>query len=290
MATPTAPTKESILLEAFRRCGFGAPTAAQLLRAEDEWLEDAKREITDEKRWHNLEETVVMIPQAYIQAYPVPSPLFRILRIRCYDGTPTGTSQAGAAFTITLAAGTGSSVLAGRKIFLTGGTGAAQVNRILSVSGDVATVACQWVSNPDDTTTYIVADSERELIGPERGLSRIGTGQGRPLAWEEYEQTLRVWPVPDLSTYALELDGVIDISLLDETDGRAVKLLREWRTFLTYAVMAKISEDNDDQQNADKYEQKAQMAKLRVMRADSRRVQAMRPAGLRSPGGLPARR
>lgn len=290
MATPTAPTVQSILTEAFRRCGFPSPTTAQLLRAEDEWFEDAKREISDEKRWHNLEETVVMIPQAYIQAYPVPSPLFRVLRVRFYHGATRGTAQAGAAATITLAAGTGSSTFAGRKIFITGGAGAAQVNRIISMSGDIASVACTWVTNPNSTSTYLIAESERQLIGPEQSLSRLGTGLGQLMAWEEYEQTLRFWPVPDLSTYALELDGVIDISLLDETDSRVVKLLREWRTFLTYSVMAKISEDNDDEKNADKWEQRAQMAKLRVMRADSRRVQALRPAGFRSPGGLPARR
>lgn len=290
MATPTAPTTQSILTEAFRRCGIASPTPAQLLRAEDEWFEEAKREISDDKRWRNLEETVVMIPQAMTQAYPVPSPLFRVLRIRFYDGLPKGTAQAGTSLTITLASGTGSTQYAGRKIFITGGSGAAQVNRILSMSGDVATVACSWSTLPDSSSTYVVADVERELIGPERGISRLGTGQGRLLAWEEYEQTLRFWPVPDLSTYALEIDGEIDISLLDETDPRFVKLVREWRSFFLYAVMSRISEDNDDQQNADKYEQKAQMAKLRVMRADSRRVQGMRPAAFRSPGGIPLRR
>lgn len=290
MAVPTVPTTNSILTEAFRRCGIATPTTQQLTRAEDEWFEEAKREISEEKRWRNLEETIVMIPQAYVQAYPVPSPLFRVLRVRFYDGATRGTAQTGASMSMTLAAGTGNSQFAGRKVFLTGGTGAGQVNRILSMASDVATVGCAWTTPPDNTTTYLIAETERELIGPERGLERIGIGQGQLRAWEEYEQTLRFWPMPDLSTYALELDGVIDISLLDETDSRFTKLLREWRSFLLYSVMAKVSEDNDDQQNADKYEQKAQMVKLRLMRVDSRRVLGMRAAGFRTPGGLPSRR
>ena len=52
MAVPTVPTVNSILTEAFRRCGVPSPTVAQLTRAEDEWFEEVKQELQAEKRWH----------------------------------------------------------------------------------------------------------------------------------------------------------------------------------------------------------------------------------------------
>jgi hypothetical protein len=115
---------------------------AQLTRAEDEWFEEVKQELGMEKRWHNYEETRVLIPQAYAQVYAIPSPLDRIFSVSFFSGV-TGTATAGGATSITLAAG--GDVL-GRKIFLTGGTGAGQCNRILSLGGLVATVAATWAT------------------------------------------------------------------------------------------------------------------------------------------------
>ena len=40
MAVPTVPTINSLLTEALTRAGNPTPTTAELLRAEDEWLED----------------------------------------------------------------------------------------------------------------------------------------------------------------------------------------------------------------------------------------------------------
>ena len=70
----------------------------------------------------------------------------------------TGTAQAGAASTITLAAGdtaaTGDYV--NSWIVLTGGTGAGQTQRITANDGSskIATVASAWSVNPNSSTTY----------------------------------------------------------------------------------------------------------------------------------------
>lgn len=73
--------------------------------------------------------------------------------------TNSGTAQAGASGTITLA--TSASTIADfykdQAIVLTGGTGAGQTNRITAYStGRVATVQTTWVTTPDNTTTYKV--------------------------------------------------------------------------------------------------------------------------------------
>ena len=72
----------------------------------------------------------------------------------------TGTAQAGAATTITLAAGESatSELLRGLQIVLTGGTGASQVRTITAYDGTtkVATVDEAWQTTPDATSVYII--------------------------------------------------------------------------------------------------------------------------------------
>ncbi len=286
MAAPTVPTVNSILTEAFRRCGVPSPTVAQLTRAEDEWLEEVKQELHLEKRWHNHEETMVLIPQAYTQIYPVPSPLERILAMRFYSGI-TGTASAGGTATITLAAG---GDILGRKIFLTGGTGVAQSNRIIGLSGLVATVSCDWTTVPDSTTTYMIANFEQVVRGPELGLQRLGIGATNVVTkWEQFENQMVIWPVPNASTYALEIQGTVDISLVDKTDARMTQVLREFRVALIAGLQVKIKEDQQDE-DLPLYRQRYEQITLKLMKHDSRKHRGLTPTAMRGPGGLPRRR
>lgn len=287
MAVPTVPTVTSILTEAFRRCGVPSPTTAQLTRAEDEWFEEVKQEIGAEKRWHNYEETMVLIPQAYAQVYAIPSPLDRILSMSFFSGT-TGTASAGGNTSITLSSA-GTDVL-GRKIFLTGGTGAGQCNRILSLAGLVATVAATWSTNPDSSTTYMIADNERPVMGPVIGLPRTGLGASQQVTkWEQFEHQVILYPVLDASTYALELRGTVDISLVDRTDARLTRVLRELRPALLAGVMVRIKEDQQDD-DLPLYRQRYEQITLKLMKHDSRKHRGLLPTAMQGPGGLPRRR
>lgn len=75
----------------------------------------------------------------------------------------TGTAQAGAASTITLAAGESglNGAFTGLTINLTGGTGSGQSKTITGYVGStkVATVDTAWGTNPDATTTYEIEDA-----------------------------------------------------------------------------------------------------------------------------------
>jgi hypothetical protein len=286
MAVPTVPTVTSILTESFRRCGVPSPTVAQLTRAEDEWFEEVKQELGMEKRWHNYEETMVLIPQAYAQVYAIPSPLDRIFSVSFFSGV-TGTATAGGATSITLAAG--GDVL-GRKIFLTGGTGAGQCNRILSLGGLVATVAATWATTPDSSTTYMIATYEFPVSGPHVGLPRTGIAPTNIITrWEQFEHQLVVYPVPNASTYALELRGMVDISLVDRTDARLTRILREMRPALIAGVMVRIKEDQQDE-DLPLYRQRYEQITLKMMKHDSRKHRSLLPMAMRGPGGIPRRR
>lgn len=76
----------------------------------------------------------------------------------------TGTAQAGAANTITLAAGASATddAYKGMPIETTGGTGSGQWNIITAYNGTtkVATVIDTWATNPDITTTYSIPASD----------------------------------------------------------------------------------------------------------------------------------
>jgi len=291
MALPVAPNVTTLCTEAFTRCGIASPSTAQLTRAEDEWFEEVKRDLASRKTWHSVEETLVVIPQAYLQVYAMPIPMIRIQRMRFYRGATTGVATAGGASTITIAAGTGNSQHRGRKLFLVSGTGAAQAGRITGVSGDVYTISCTWDTQPVAGTGYMIAEVEREIVGPERALSLSGISPGTLLtAWDFIEHNLRFTPaLDDAGQYALEIDGAVDLSLVDRTDTRLVRLLREWREPLVRGLMVRIKEDQDDDQ-VDRDERKYEKAITNTMRQDGRKRLRGEGPGFRTMGGAVRRR
>lgn len=83
--------------------------------------------------------------------------------------TRSGTAQAGAAGTITLDASASATddFYNDQIIFLTGATGAGQARRIDDYAGSskVATIAPNWQTNPDSTTTFAILPDGRKDIG-----------------------------------------------------------------------------------------------------------------------------
>lgn len=291
MAQPTAPTITSICTEAFNRCGVPSPTVAQLSRAEQEWFEPVKRSIADRKDWHNVEETLIVIPQPFTQVVAMPTPLQRVLRMRFYRGEKTGTAQSGGTSSITIAAGTGDANDRGKKIFLTGGTGEAQSGRIISITNDTYTMSCPWATVPDDTTTYVVAETEEFPNGPNMAPLHGISPSTTITQWDFIEHTLRFWPpVDDANQYAIEIDGLVDLSLVDNSDARITRLLREWREALVRGLMVYIKEDQDDP-DIDRDERKFDKATLAIMRQDTRkRLRGDAPAFRSLGGGIRRRR
>ncbi len=285
MALPTAPTITSLCTEAFTRCGVPNPSAAQLARAQQYWFEAVKRDLATRKDWHTTEETIIIIPQPYVQVYAMPDSLIAVKRMRFYRGETTGTAQAGGVDTITVAVGTGDSQHRGLKIFLTGGTGEAQSGRIIGVSGDVYTMSCPWDTQPSTDTTYVIAETEQFPTGPEiRPLSGVGPSTA-VVAWDFIEQSLRLWPnLDDANQYAIEIDGEVDLSLVDSNDARIVRLLREWQEPLIRGMMVFIKEDQDDP-DQDRDERKFEKSAKNVMKQDVRKRRRAESPGFRSMGG-----
>lgn len=130
------------------------------------------------------------------------------------------------------------------------------------------------------------------MVGPVVGLQTKGTTTANLCQyWEEFEGQILVYPIPNASTYTFSVDGIVDISLVDEADARLTRLLREWRPALISGLMYKIKEDQDtDLNELAKYESRYEKAVLKLMKQDSRKRREMVPTPMRGPGGLPRRR
>lgn len=74
------------------------------------------------------------------------------------DGFETGTAQAGAAGTITLAAGASSNILRNSAVKILSGTGAGQTRGIsaYNTGTKIATIYPSWGTNPDNTSVYLI--------------------------------------------------------------------------------------------------------------------------------------
>lgn len=87
----------------------------------------------------------------------------------------TGTAQAGAVSTITLASGTSATdnLHKGSVVFIYGGTGAGQSRVITGYVGStkVATVGRAWATNPDNTSLYIVVPLPTPVLDANLGVT-----------------------------------------------------------------------------------------------------------------------
>jgi len=263
MAAPTAPTASNIVTEAFKKTGIGDPTATQITRATDYFLEEVKDDIYNraEQDGHvqmkTLQSWDVQSTTIGISKYAVPSDFDSEMTLTFLNGTHTGTATAGAAKTVTLAADEDAAVAAveGKFILITGGTGENEFRQVTDYNSTtmVATVLTAWGTNPDNTSTYRIIDHTTELdeenIEAFGGVGSIfdkGTPSGFCKFSEDGSEYLMLDKPSDASTYGLLLRYYLNIHKIDLSSDHYTKLLTNWRTVLTYGVAAKVAENEDD--------------------------------------------
>lgn len=263
MAAPTNPTGTSIVTEAMKRGGYSSPTAAQLTRAEDEWLEEVKDDIvtrsfrdgnTRLKTLQNVDVQISIDNQSYVA---VPSDFDEEIKIEVLDGSETGTATAGANTTITLAADEDitQANAEGAYLLITGGTGANGLRQILSydTTTKVATVDSAWGTNPDNTSTYLVVDTFNEL--EEQNITEMEEGRTSPGLPEYFHKVNegvneRIYfdrPF-DKGTYGVRITYFANIRKVDLTEGSTLisKIYQNWESALKQGVYVKTLEDDND--------------------------------------------
>ncbi len=101
-------------------------------------------------------------------------------RIQLKGNFDSGTATSGGATTLTDTAKTYTvNANAGRALVITGGTGAGQARKISSNTATVNTVSTAWVTNPDATSTYAIANTIADIqAANDAGSWALMTTQG----------------------------------------------------------------------------------------------------------------
>ncbi len=261
MAVPTQPTATLIATEALTRfLNGGTPTSAEITRAINEGLEKVKRDLMIiGKTWRPLIITSYAVTTAYKQEYTNPADFEVYQSVAIMSGNHSGTGQGGDVDHFCFAADEDMTVVQaeGNWVVITGGTGANQAAQIQSydVGSKTATLASSLATASDATSTYLVANSIKDLVPlPKRAYDLYST-PGTPGLPQRYFQlenssygSIALHPVPD-AVYGIRRRYYADFMQMD-TDASANPLyntiLRRWASVLTQGVFVwKLGEDDD---------------------------------------------
>ena len=273
MAAPTGPTRTNLVTEAFYKVGISSPSATQVTRAEDYFMNEVMSNIwtragqSGNTRLKTLQQVAVDITIDGQSRYAFPADFNEEITLSFLDGTHTGTATAGAGTTITLAADEDATEaeMVGKYILLTGGTGENGFRQCVSYSTTtlIATVDVAWATNPSTDTTYRIIDriinlEEMNMLdsGGLGNLMNASFGEGDPNYFTKITEGVNEYYYldrsPDAGTYGLHLRYYVNLLKVDTAEGSTImsKIELNWWDLLTNGVAYKIALDEDD----DKYQ------------------------------------
>lgn len=257
MAAPTQPSETNIVTEAYNRLGEDSPASADLTRAITYGLSYVKQRIwLKHKHWKLLTTTVYDMTVAGVSKYDVPTDYEADLQVSILEGSTTGTLQAAASGTATLAAAEGISQAdaEGKLLVITSGTGVDQANQIdnYDTSTKIATMAETWVTTPAASDGYLIPDSQYDLEKKhikDRDTLLKPWNKERPEFWfmlgtgnrADYE----LYPVPD-KVYAIQMRYYANLLRLDTAGTLYDLVLYNWKDVLVQGVLAWLLDQESD--------------------------------------------
>lgn len=268
MAAPTAPTLISLTTEALKKAGHSSPTAAQLTRAQDEYMAEIKNDLlvlAGGRKLKALHTTAIMVTTDGQSRYTAPTDYFSDMTMQIMDGSTTGTAQTGAVGSITLAADDAQSEgqMLGTEILITGGTGKGSLSQCtaFNTSTKVATVTPDFTIAPDSTSTYMRVDRYYPVKQkPFYDLARTEYTQTSdrpqeyyPMGDADYSEFI-MHPAPYRSSgvpWGVKLTYYADLMTLDLPGTLMATLYRRWRNLWVQGVRAKQLESNDSKRAKD---------------------------------------
>ena len=264
MAAPTAPTLVTITTEGLKKARIATPSAAQLTRAQDEWMNEIKNDIAvlfGGKKLEFLQAERVLALTDGLQKYSQPTDFHSNLSMQILDGSVQGTAQAGAATTITLAAAEtiSSSEMIGSEIVVTGGTGPNQIRQCTGydTSTKIATISPSWTPNPASGSTYMIVSAYNPLsLAPiwEMAKSVLVAEKGLPTVYlptgDSDDGELILYPTPYRNetgkVYVLRQRYYADLMELDLAGTLMGTLYKRWRNVWVQGVYAKSLQTWDE--------------------------------------------
>ena len=262
MAVPTNPTATTLVTEALKKAGHSSPTSAQITRAEDFFMNEIKNDIhTLAKKPKFLHTTSILVLTEGKNRYANPTDYSSDMEMTLLSGTNSGTTQAGAVGSITLAStdSFNDSDIVGKEILITANTGAGSMSQVTAYNDTtkVAIVNPDFTTAPDNTSTYVVVDAYDHLEQTpsfefDRKV-RFDTLLGRPTHFmpigSANEGEFTLYPTPytdDDSIYGIRLRYYANIMELDTTGTLMTKLYSTLRNIWIAGVKAKQFEVDED--------------------------------------------
>ena len=261
MAIPTQPTLTTLCTEGIKKAGYPSPSSAQLTRAED-WVEETKNDLWNlEKRWKPLMIMTFGVTADGKSRYAMPSDFEQDLSVVILDGTHTGTLQAGAAGTATLASSESMTTdyAQGKLLLITAGTGLGSCSQMTGWNNTtkVATVTPDFTVTPAVADSYTVVDvhyplrqstiwdRDGDYYPHDSGIPThyFPIGQGNADADESGE--FELYPIPD-DIYGIQIRYYANLMLLDLTSEVLKGLYRRWRNvFIQGVYMKQLQNDRN---------------------------------------------
>lgn len=257
MAAPTSPDITSVTTEGLKKAGYSSPTSAQLTRAQTYWLREIKNDIFMRLRnFKPMQKTAFLPTTIGKHRYANPSDFGSELNLTLMTGAHTGTAQAGAVGSITLASDEDISedFILGQYILVTSGTGAGSCSQVTaySTSTKIATVTPNFETAPAASSGYMVVDYYTNLKQKpvwELDENSTPTVRGVPTHYlpigDSDDGEFILYPPPD-KVYGLQMRYYADVMNLDLASTLMTSLYQRWENIWIQGVFVKALQDMDD--------------------------------------------
>lgn len=260
MALPTVPTLTSIVTEALRKASYtNIPTLIQT-RAETEWIDEIKSAIMNDvnknsRKLKPLFKTSYTVSTIGIHRYSNPSDYSSDLNLVLMTGSNTGTLQAGAAGTFTLASteDVTAAFAIGKYILITSGTGIYSCSQISAYNATTkaGSVSPDFIVTPAVGDGYMIIDRVRDLV--EKDVTKFDlmsfTVKAEPLNYypigsASYGEFI-LYPTPD-AVYGLQMRYYADLLRVDLSSTLMSTLYEKWRAMWVQGIYVKALQNIDD--------------------------------------------
>jgi hypothetical protein len=262
VAVPTVPTLTVLVTEALDK----ADAPGFQTRAESYWVQEIFNDIWNRAlgagstKLRTLQTYEVKITTIGQQKYDFASDFDDEINLSILDGDHRDTGQAGGNTTITLAADEDAAEddVVGKYILITGGTGVNGLRQAVAYNTTTkqATVDRAWDTNPDVTSTYLIAKQITEL-DPDTidsmGSLGANTSIGKPALYARITEGVNsrfILDKPsDLATYGLLIRYYANIHKVDLDNAVSTlidKIYQNWQGVLKQGIYTKALEHNID--------------------------------------------
>lgn len=256
----TSATLEDLATEGLKKGGVAAPSATQISRAQNTWMEELKADIYTRfsgKKVKCLQSKTFQLLTSGRGEYLNPSDFSSDLSLSFLTGSVYGAAQGGSSSSITLAASTTATDLVGRELVIYAGVGSNQSSFITAYddSTKVATLSPSLDTAPVSGSLYLIADYCKGLypdpIWNERAHVVSGRGEPeryRPLG-DETNGGYVLAPTPyrtDAQPMVLRRRYYADLTEASVSGTLMETLYRKWRNAWVMGIKWKTLENEDD--------------------------------------------